>query len=396
LAAQVVEVDLGEGFPSSIDTGRHNEAFVLLRFHGRPIGTLRVPSEGGRITSEGIRRAVEQDYELVWAVSEESCLRRIAGPRVWPPPRSECSFTIVVCTRDRPDPLRACLESLAKLSIAGGTVLVVDNGSGGDETQRMVSEFGFDYAREPTPGLNAARRLAARLAEGEISVFVDDDAVVDEGWLDAMLEPFADPLVGAVTGMGLPLELETEAQELFERYSGFGHGFRRRVFEINTHPASGAGQAGSGVSMAIRTSLIRELGLFEPELDVGTEARSAGDHYALVRTLGSGHRIVYQPDALVWHAHRRDYDAMKRTVAGYSTGVYAMLTRIVVQHHDLQAVRVGWSWFRSHHLHELWRSITRRRKAAPIELVVAEIRGALGAPGVYVRTRRAERARASA
>jgi glycosyltransferase involved in cell wall biosynthesis len=393
MAAKVIELDLAGGLPRTIDIWPHVEAFVLLRLHGRPIGTVRVPANEGSIAVDQIWRTIEADHALVWALSEEACLRQLAGGAPWPPVRPECTFTIIVCTRDRSALLRQCLESLSKLVLDKGTVLVVDNGTDTDETRRIVDEYGFDYEREPVSGLNRARRRAAWKSDGEISLFVDDDAVVDEGWLDAMLEPFADPLVGAVTGLAVPLELETDAQELFEKYSGFSHGFRRRQFEINSHPASGAGQAGSGVSMAIRTTLIRDLDLFSPELDAGTKARSGGDHYALVRVLGSGHRIVYQPDALVWHRHRPDYESMKATVAGYSTGVYTMLTRMVVLHHDLQALRVGWSWFRTHHLRELPRALLRRPDAAPVDLVLAEIKAAVGAPGVYLRTRLAERMR---
>src|SRR5579875_554926 len=392
MPAKVVDVEVAGAWPA-IDTGGYPEAFVLVRLYGRPVGTLRVRPTAGTVEPYRVRRAVEEDPELASLLLEHLCLARLAGRPQRVPASAERSFTIVVCTRDRPVELGRCLESLAALRLANGEVLVVDNGSGGDAARVAAGRWGFRCEREPLPGLNAARRNALRHAAGEILLFVDDDAVVDAGWLDAMLEPFSEPLVGAVTGLALPLELETEAQELFERYSSFSRGFRRRVFDMAEHPPAAAGQAGAGVSMAIRRDLLSRLRLFAPELDAGTDARSGGDHYALSRVLAAGYRIIYQPEALVWHLHRRDYEAMKRTVAGYSTGVYVVLTRLLLHHRDLQAAKVGWEWFRTHHLHELRRSLTRAPGAAPVDLVLAEIRAAFGAPAVYPRTRRAERAR---
>jgi GT2 family glycosyltransferase len=392
MPAKVVDVDVARAWPA-IDTGPYPEAFVLVRLDGRPVGTLRVRSAAGKVEPSRLRRAVEEDPEVASLLAEQLFWSQLSGRPPRPAVSARPSFTIVVCTRDRPAELRRCLESLAALCLANGEVLVVDNGSGGDAAALAAHRWGFRCEREPTPGLNAARRRAARHSAGEILLFVDDDAVVDAGWLDAMLEPFSEPLVGAVTGLALPLELETDAQELFERYSSFSRGFRRRVFDMAEHPPAAAGQAGAGVSMAIRRDLLSGLQLFAPELDAGTDARSGGDHYALSRVLASGYRIVYQPEALVWHLHRRDYEAMKRTVAGYSTGVYVVLTRLLLHHRDLQAAKVGWEWFRTHHLHELRRSLMRAPGAAPVDLVVAEMRAVLEAPAVYLRTRRAELAR---
>ena len=42
--------------------------------------------------------------------------------------------------------------------------------------------------------------------------FTDDDAVPESGWLAALAANFADPRVLCVTGLTLPLELETASQ----------------------------------------------------------------------------------------------------------------------------------------------------------------------------------------
>ena len=43
--------------------------------------------------------------------------------------------------------------------------------------------------------------------------------------------------VACVTGLVLPLELETPAQVLFEEFGGFNKGFTRRVFDLTENRA---------------------------------------------------------------------------------------------------------------------------------------------------------------
>ena len=53
-------------------------------------------------------------------------------------------------------------------------------------------------------GLSSARNRAIEAASGEIIVFLDDDAAPREGWLDALLSAFEDPLVLAAGGRAEP------------------------------------------------------------------------------------------------------------------------------------------------------------------------------------------------
>src|SRR5436305_8342737 len=106
---------------------------------------------------------------------------------------------------------------------------------------------------------------------GELIALTDDDCAVDSRWLDALAEPFDDPLTAAVTGPVAPVELETPAQVLFEAHGGFDRGLKRHVYDgTTTSPVRIAGRAGAGANMILRRSALRRVGLFAEDLGPGT------------------------------------------------------------------------------------------------------------------------------
>jgi GT2 family glycosyltransferase len=391
VSARVLQVDLAHEIIDRVDVAGYERARVLLRWGRRVVGAVDVPITQGVLRSSDIRSALAKDVAVRDRLAEILIEERLLPGA--PSSASPSTWTVVVCTRDRTEMLRACLDSLVAANDGSGEIIVVDNAPSSNATELLAAAYPVRYVREERPGLNWARALGARLAAGEIVAFTDDDVVVDPDWVPALLRPFADKRVGAVTGLTMPFELETESQELFELYGGFGRGFSRREFDYRGFAPPGAGAAGAGANMAFRRSLLVEKGLFETEFDSGTVTRTGGDTYALYRVLADGYKIIYSPDALNWHRHRRDRAALRSTLNGYGVGLYAFLTRCVVQHGDLPALRIGLSWFGKHYLRELARTLARRPNRLPLDLVLAELRGALRAPFAYFQSRRIERRR---
>ena len=389
MATAVVEIDVAGGLADLSGYADFERAHVLVRMHGRVIGTVRVPVRLGLITAADLRVAIDEDPELSHRATRAALDEWLLPAADDAPPAP--TWTVVVCTRDRTEQLRRCLDSLVAAGVTDGEVIVVDNGPADDATMHLAEQYPVTYVRTERGGLNYARDVGARLASGEIVIFTDDDVVVDRTWIPALLAGFAGSRVGAVTGPGVPLVLATEAQELFERYCSFGRGYERKEFDYTNLPPSAAGKVGSGLNMAIRRDLILSLGLFDAELDRGTRAITGGDTYAFYLLLAEGYRIVYLPEALVRHVHRSDASAVRETVFGYGVGVMAFLTRCVVKHRDMNAAKTALSWGVHHHLRQIARILLRRPGRFPLRLVVAEFAGAMVGPFAYLLTRRAER-----
>jgi glycosyltransferase involved in cell wall biosynthesis len=300
--------------------------------------------------------------------------------------------TIAVCTRDRAEELRKCLDALVPFSKDGHEILVVDNRSATNGTQELVESYGsIRYVQEETPGLNAARNRALREARNEIIAFTDDDAVPDPHWLYALLRNFGDPLVLCVTGLTMPLELETEAQEWFERYSTFSRGFWRIVHDRKNRNPVSAGKVGAGVNMAVRRNVPELVGPFDESLDAGTPTCSGGDTEMFSRILASGYRIVYDPAALSWHRHRRTWEELRQALYGYGAGVYAFWTRRLLFERDLAVLKAAWNWFFNYQLQAIGRSLLKRPSRMPLDLLMAELRGCAWGPWAYLTSKRRQR-----
>ncbi|HEY8468969.1 MAG TPA: glycosyltransferase [Longimicrobiales bacterium] len=387
MAAAVLDFDLERGSDAE-GLDRYDHALVLVRFRGRPVHQVVLPVVDGRVSVEEIRRSVlEAGGWVLWDRWLEAFLELETPARAPIQPA-----TVAVCTRDRPDDLRRCLDALAVFARDGHEVLVVDNVPSTDESRQIVQASGFArYVREDRPGESAARNRALREASHDIVAFSDDDAMPDPGWLPALLRNFNDPLVLCVTGLTMPYELETEAQRWFERYSPFGRGFMRTVFDGGDVNPLLASRAGASANMAVRRAVLDLIGPFNEALGCGTRSRTGSDYEFFVRILAAGYRIVYDPAALSWHRHRRTWTELRQVLRGYGTGVYAAWTHLLFAGREFIVPKLALSWLLHTQLPNLLRSLLRRPGSFPLDLILAELRGCLAGPWAYVMARRALR-----
>ena len=82
-----------------------------------------------------------------------------------------------------------------------------------------------------------------------------------------------------MTGLILPLTLESQSQLLLEQFATFGKGFHRKVYRLPDAASQDplfpytAGSIGSGANTAVLREAARELGGFDISLGPGTPSR---------------------------------------------------------------------------------------------------------------------------
>jgi O-antigen biosynthesis protein len=400
---KLLTVDLPSTLPD-IPAPSVGEQWVLVRFHGEPIGILTFADRGCRARELGELIAGRfKDRILRHTVAD--ALTDHAGPA--DSPRTDCPqrpafdrprVTVAVCTRDGAERLPQCLDSIVALAYPADLLdlIVVDNAPHDDATRRLVAFHypSIRYVVEPRPGLDHARNRAIAAATGVIVAFTDDDVSVDAGWIEAIARIFVDePDVEAVTGLVVADEIDVEPQRLFEIYGGFGRGFDRQFHRVDTVSGekaarrhAGAGRFGTGANMSFRRRVFDRIGGFDPALDVGTATNGGGDLEMFFRVLKEGGTLVYEPSAIVRHRHRRTYAQLRTQLTNNGLGFYSHLVCSAREYPDERAaiVKLGTWWFAWWNLRRLAHTFVKP-SAFPRDLVLAELFGSIGGLARYSR-----------
>lgn len=233
-------------------------------------------------------------------------------------------LTAIVATRNRCEVLRTCLGHLDRSAAAYGgecEVIVADNGSS-DETRTVAkaavetAPSVFRYLHEPRKGKSLALNAAIGISNGDILAFTDDDCYVDESWFSAIAAEFSrDDSLGGLGGR----------VELFDPHNAPSSA---RTGELRRQLASAddALHLLMGCNIALRRRVIDNIGLFDPRLGPGTDF-VAEDVDFLYRAYRSGEKLLYVPDVLVRHDHRRpvgkEADLVRERYARGRGAVYA-------------------------------------------------------------------------
>lgn len=387
MATAVRNVELGALAPLE-GLGGYDTAFVVFRYRGVPVGEAWLPVAGGRVPGAELRAAALQHIDGAYT---EMWLRAELGveQQTYTAPT-----TIAITTRDRPDDVARCLEALHPLVQDGHELLVVDNCPSDDRGLEVVRAFGdARYVREHVRGVSAARNRAMREARHDIVAFSDDDATPEAGWLPALLANFDDPMVMIVGGLTLPFELETPAQEWFQRFTPFGRGYRRVVLDPDeVHPLQGF-RVGAGANLAIRRSVLELVGPWHPFISTGTASRTGEDFEMFGRVLAKGYRMVYEPAAVSWHRHRRDWAELRHQQYTYGIGAYVNFTKALLEDHEALVPKAAMGWLLHTQLPRIYESVRGKPGSVPLDLLLAELKGCIAGPGSYFRARRQYRAK---
>lgn len=422
MPTKIVTVELGQPLPQTIDEAANYERiWVIVMRYGIPLGRLIINNYYTPVLAEQLRSEIvrqmsqrvigQQDYALsedfAWAAgmlakipAEFAAEPELADllPELKPRIGQRFFLSIVVCTCDRPGDLRLCLHSLAKLEPGRHhlELIVVDNNPASGQTEPVVREFaGLRYETELRPGVAYARNKGLKAAQGDIVAYIDDDVVVPPHWPKRILAPFSDERVMCVSGLVLPLELETRSQELFETYGALGRGYRPRIYDQQFFNRSRrhvvhTWNLGGTANVAIRKSVIPQTGMFDETLGPGLPTGVGEDIYMFYRLLKFGHLCYYEPAAYVWHKHRREMSSLRRQLYNYNKGQTSYQLRTLVSDGDKRAIgQLLWDlpkW----HVRRLYR-ILRGRHRYPLGLVWEEIKGNLVGPYAFFKAVRMHR-----
>ncbi|MCX6151707.1 MAG: glycosyltransferase [Ignavibacteriales bacterium] len=390
MKTKIVDIDLSEVINPIFVEKRFEELLLVAMWKHKPLGKLVMEIPTNRAFDEDqIFEILAEDFgDKLWEEEISGRLRDINSTKLNELP----GISVIVCSRDRAEWLRRCLESLKNLDYQKYEVVVVDNCTKDSSTFNVVKESGFRYVKESKPGLDWARNKGIEEANYNLVAFIDDDAIASKGWLNGIEKAFENEEIMAVTGLVLPAELETEAQSNFEIYGGMSKGFSGftiRKENLNYKTRFWSSSWGVGANMAFRKILFNKIGLFDVALDVGTPTAGGGDIEFFQRVVSSGYILRYEPSALVKHFHRKDDISLKNQIFNNGKSFPAYLISVFknIKQNRMNLVWFAfYSWFLRWLLFRLIKSnLTLDRKT--FFFAFTEMRGTLGSLKAYYQSR---------
>ncbi len=213
------------------------------------------------------------------------------------------SITIVIPLYNGAAFIPACLNAVVPQVRAHGAaeVIVVDNAST-DSSEQALAPFETAIRRHRmdfNAGFASAVNVGIQFSQGEIIVLLNQDAIVQPGWLDALLTRFQSSPQAAIVGckcvradgtidhaggaIRLPL--------FYTMHLGFGEPDSPQY----NHP--GQHEYVTGAALAIRRAALERVGMF----DQGFYPAYYEETDLCLRARKAGYEVWYEPAAVVLH-----------------------------------------------------------------------------------------------
>jgi glycosyltransferase involved in cell wall biosynthesis len=249
---------------------------------------------------------------------------------------------VAVCTNRGAVEVAECVAALGA-QLGGAPLTIVTSGLPEAVAERHRASFDGEVLVEPRPGLSRARnRALAWTPDGEVLAFVDDDAVVAEGWWGALSRRWdeAPPEVACIGGPIRPRFAAAPppwfSDAIAPALTVLDRGHEVRELDPSVEAVYGA-------NISFRADPLRQVGGFDPAFGhAGSNAYFGEENEAQLALARLGRWIRYVPDASVWHVipparMRRGSFLRRRFAFGASLGARGGRSRAVAAHQALSS-----------------------------------------------------------
>jgi GT2 family glycosyltransferase len=212
------------------------------------------------------------------------------------------SVSVIVCaySEERWDDLLKVIQNLhEQLPVPDEIILVIDQKPPlFDQAQRHFPMVKVLPNKE-TRGLSGARNSGVHAAQGEILVFIDEDAWPEQGWLAQLLNAYTDPSVLGAGGAIVP-EWDGERPAWFPEEFDWVVGCTYKGMPDQTSPVRNM----IGANMSFHRSVFEIVGGFNHTIGVVGKFPSGCEETELAiraRLMKPGGILLYIPSARVHH-----------------------------------------------------------------------------------------------
>lgn len=238
--------------------------------------------------------------------------------------------------------LRPLAEALWQQVLKPFEIIVIDSSSP-DQTAVIAKEMGCRVEEIPQHEFNhgGTRNRAARLAKGEILVFMTQDALpVDEFFLQKLIEPIEQGRAVAAYARQIPYT-DANPPEAFGRQFNYPTQSHQQTLDQLPHKGFKTFFY-SDVASAVRAEVFWAMGGY-PDWVIVDE-----DVYLCAQLLRAGHSVAYSAEARVWHSHNYSLSQQFRRL--FDVGVFVTQAGEMLAGAKTSGEGLRFVWYMTRHL----------------------------------------------
>lgn len=136
------------------------------------------------------------------------------------------SITIIICTNNKEiQGLRSSIDSLLWSISRKDEIIVVDYSTSINKIKEETRYYpDMVYFKEKSGKLANARNLGIQQAKNSIVAFTDESVCVSKTWVEEIRKAFTDKEIMAMTGLKIPVEIDSNTKPFFNRHWGYNLG----------------------------------------------------------------------------------------------------------------------------------------------------------------------------
>jgi GT2 family glycosyltransferase len=224
-------------------------------------------------------------------------------------------ISVVIVTWNRREDALETIRSVHEQTYQYFETVVVDNGStdGTEQAIRATYPGVTLVTLERNVGVSAGRNAGIAVACGDIILCLDSDASLGRDSLANIVEKFeADPEIGVVNS-----KIVNAYTKKIDGGPGWVYSEKQKAYQDTEFSSWSFSETGA----AIRREVFEKVGLFWERLFFGSEGQELS-----LRVLDAGYKIVYFPEAIVYHrvspqqrigGREREYQFLKNNLCIY-------------------------------------------------------------------------------
>ena len=218
-------------------------------------------------------------------------------------------ISVIIPVKNEEEKIERCLKAVFGQTVQPFEVIVVD-GYSTDKTVENASKFPVRILYENYHTRAGACQVGVDNAEGEYIAFTDADCIPEKDWLENLVKAFDEDIVGVGGG------IKNIGEGLWEKsidlamgtFLGSANSVQGRFFKDKRYVKSI-----SGCNSMYRRNDILKIGGF----DIGL---STAEDTELNRKLLKIGKLLYTPDAIILHNHKRALKEFGKRMRQYGYG----------------------------------------------------------------------------